>query len=482
MSTTMTAAPIDSTPADVDAAAQAAGRASPGWGRSEAAARAGLLRGLGEALLAHRAPLVALADQETRLGAPRLDGELDRTVFQLRGFADQVMHGAAFAVTDDPAVAGPPPTGHPALLRVRVPLGPVAVFSASNFPFAFSVLGGDTASALAAGCPVVVKAHRGHRGLSHAVAALAQDVVRAQGLPSGLFALVDGRGTEVGVRLLAHPAIAAGAFTGSVQGGLALQRVARERPRPIPFFGELGSVNPVVVQAAVLAAQGEALAQGLAASITQGCGQFCTSPGVIVLPVGAAGDAFVEALAAALQATPTHPMLSPAMRDGFETGRARWTAHPGLQPLLHIPTPAAQPPRPVLMQTDAACFIADTTLHEEVFGPAALVVRIDDPAQAIDVLQAVGGSLTVTLWGMDEGRAADQALVRAACQVAGRVLFDGYPTGVAVSAGQQHGGPFPSSTEPGSTSVGWAAMDRFLRPVCLQQAPDWLRQRQGRPC
>ncbi len=472
----------DSTAAQVDAAARAAQAAFETFGGSDAATRARLLRGLADALEADRGRLVPLADAETRLGAGRLNGELDRTTFQLRGFATQVEQGAAFAFTDDPAVAGAPPVGHPSLQRVRVPVGPVAMFSASNFPFAFSVLGGDTASALAAGCPVVVKAHSGHRALSHAVADLARGVVKAQGLPAGVFDMVDGRGAEVGVSLVQHPAIAAGAFTGSVRGGLALQKVANERPRPIPFYGELGSINPVIALPSALKAKGAELAAGLAGSITMGCGQFCTSPGVIVVPTGADGDAFVAALAEGLKAAKTHAMLTPQMRAGFEAGRAAWAANPRLQPLLAEVGPEDQPPRPYLAQVDAAGFVADEHLHEEVFGPAALVVRVAGTAQALDVLQAVGGSLTVTIWGADEATAENVELVRVASQVAGRVLFTGYPTGVAVTAGQQHGGPFPSSSQPFTTSVGWAALDRFLRPVALQDAPAWLAARQGRPC
>ena len=472
----------DSTAADVDAAARAAQAAFATFGASDAATRARLLRGLADALEAGRERLVPMADAETNLGAARLTGELDRTTFQLRGFATQLEQGAAFTLTDDPAVAGAPPVGHPALLRVRVPLGPVAMFAASNFPFAFSVLGGDTASALAAGCPVVVKAHPGHPQLSRAVADLTRGVVQAQDLPAGIFGMVEGAGHEVGIALIQHPAIAAAAFTGSVRGGLALEKAAQARPRPIPFFGELGSINPIITLPSALAAKGAELAAGLAGSITMGCGQFCTSPGVIVVPTGALGDAFVQTLVDSLKVAKTHAMLTPQMRAGFEAGRAAWARHPGLQRLLEEQGPGDQPPRPFLAQTDAASFIADSHLHEEVFGPAALVVRVTGTAQAIEVLQAVGGTLTVTIWGAEEASAENQALVRAATHVAGRVLFAGYPTGVAVTAGQQHGGPFPSSTQPATTSVGWAALDRFLRPVALQDAPAWLSQRRGQPC
>ncbi len=472
----------DSTSAAIDQAARAAEAAFAAFGASDAGTRATLLRGLADALDAHKARLVALADEETHLGAARLNGEVDRTTFQLRGFATQVEQGAAFAFTDDPAVAGAPPVGHPSLARVRVALGPVAMYSASNFPFAFSVLGGDTASALAAGCPVVVKAHPGHPRLSREVAALAAGVVAAQGLPAGVFGMVEGAGYEVGTALARHPAIAAAAFTGSVRGGLALQRAAQDRARPIPFYGELGSINPIVALPAALGAKGAELAAGLAGSITMGCGQFCTSPGVIVVPEGATGDAFVQTLVESLKAAQPHDMLTPQMRAGFEAGRAAWESNARLQPLVNDKAAAGQPPRPFLAQVTAADFIADVHLHEEVFGPAALVVRVAGVPQAIEVLQAVGGTLTATIWGADEASEDNLALVRAASQVAGRVLFAGFPTGVAVTAGQQHGGPFPSSTAPFTTSVGWAALDRFLRPVALQDAPAWLAARQGRPC
>ncbi|EER59257.1 Aldehyde Dehydrogenase [Acidovorax delafieldii 2AN] len=472
----------ETTATQLDALVGSASHAFATFGASPAAIRAALLRGLADALESEREALVALADQETHLGAARLNGELDRTAFQLRGFAAQVEQGAAFAFTDDPAVAGVPPAGHHHLMRVRVPLGPVAMFSASNFPFAFSVLGGDTAAALAAGCPVVVKTHRGHRALSHRVAALAHRVVAAQGLHAGVFGLADGPGNEVGVALVQHPLIAAAAFTGSVRGGLALQKAAQSRPRPIPFYGELGSVNPVVALPAALQAKGTELAQGLAASITMGCGQFCTSPGVIIVPQGAAGDAFVAQLAASLKAASTHAMLTPQIRSGFDAGRALWATHPKLESVLDEAALPDQPPRPFLAQLTADAFIASPELHDEVFGPAALVVRVAAAAQAIAVLQAVGGTLTTTIWGADEASTEVTELVRAASQVAGRVLFSGFPTGVAVTAGQQHGGPYPSSTEPFTTSVGWAALDRFLRPVSLQDAPAWLVARQGQPC
>jgi NADP-dependent aldehyde dehydrogenase len=473
-----------STPADIDAAALAAAAAFPLWQASSGAQRASLLRALATGLESGREALVALADQETALGPVRLNGELDRTAFQLRRFADIAERGVPFEFTDDPAVAGAPPAGHPAMQRWAVPLGPVAMYAASNFPFAFSVLGGDTAAALAAGCPVVIKGHPGHPQLTQKTFALIQQVLAAQKLPAGLVGLVQGASNEVGVQLVRHPAIAAAAFTGSTRGGAALAAEAAARPRPIPFYRELGSINPVIALPAELKAKGAELAATLAGSITLGCGQFCTNPGVVVLlDVGAdaktTNDAFVQQLGQALAAQTPHAMLTQGMRKNFDAGVAHW-AEAGASWVVHETAPAGQPPRPVLAQVSADAFVARAALREEVFGPGSLVVRAASVAQALQVLQAVGGSLTVTVWGAQAESADAQALVRGAMAVAGRVLFAGVPTGVAVTAAQQHGGPWPSSTRAETTSVGDAALQRFLRPVSLQDAPAWLLARQGR--
>ncbi|QHE75418.1 aldehyde dehydrogenase (NADP(+)) [Hydrogenophaga sp. PBL-H3] len=471
---------LASTADDINAAAQAAADAFETWGSSTGAQRAALLDALAAALEADREALVALADVETALGTARLNGELDRTAFQLRRFASIATRGLPFERLDDPAVAGAPPVGHPAMVLQRVPLGPVAMFAASNFPFAFSVLGGDTASAMAAGCPVVVKAHPGHPLLSQRVFALIQNVLKAQGLPAGLIGLVQGAGVEVGVALVRHPLIAAGAFTGSTRGGAALQAEANARPRPIPFYGELGSINPVVALPAALQARGAELATTLAGSIVQGCGQFCTNPGLIVLIDGAEADAFVAQLATALAAQQPHAMLTSGMRRAFDAGVARFVEH-GAQPLVQQPG-STQAPGPQLLQVSGAQFLQQSALHDEVFGPSSLVVRAASQAEVLAVLAAVGGSLTVTLWGADAESDDTRALVRGAMAIAGRVLFAGVPTGVAVTAAQQHGGPWPASTAPMTTSVGDAALNRFLRPVSLQDAPAWLLARQGRPC
>jgi NADP-dependent aldehyde dehydrogenase len=280
----------ESTTAEIDAAVSAAAAAADAFAATSSDTRAALLRALADALESERETLVPLADRETALGLPRLSGELDRTTFQLRGFADVLVQGDALRVLDDKPVPGAPPAGRPRLTRVLVPIGPIAMFSASNFPFAFSVLGGDTASALAAGCPVVVKAHPAHPELSRRTAALAQRIVATQGLPAGVFQFVQGASIDTGVQLVRAVPIAAVAFTGSFNGGTALAKVAAERPRPIPFYGELGSVNPLVVLPTALPTNSAELAGVLAGSICMGSGQFCTSPGVILVPTGDAGD------------------------------------------------------------------------------------------------------------------------------------------------------------------------------------------------
>ena len=469
------------TPEQLDATILSAAKAADIWAGSTGVQRALLLRSLAKALEADREPLVALADEETALGTARLGGEIDRTAFQLQRFADIAQRGAPFSVFDDPAVSSAPPTGHPPMQRWLVGLGPVAMFSASNFPFAFSVLGGDTASALAAGCPVVVKAHSGHPLLSQLMFGLVQRVLTEQGLPAGLLGMVQGVGNELGLALVRHPLIAAAAFTGSTGGGIALQAEANSRPRPIPFYGELGSINPVIVLPAALAERATELATTLAGSITLGCGQFCTKPGLIVLidtvDAVANNDAFVNGLREKLAEKRPHAMLTPGMRRALDAGVLHWAEQD--TELLLNGTVHELEPRPTLAQTNAAQFLARPRLREEVFGPASLVVRAASVAQVLQVLHAVSGSLTVTLLGAEDDNRDNRALVRGAMAIAGRVLFAGVPTGVAVTGAQHHGGPWPASTNALVTSVGDAALWRFLRPVALQDAPPWVLAQKG---
>lgn len=465
---------------ELDQAVQKASDAFDSWQASDGETRADLLNALAEALESDREKLIELADIETGLGSVRLNGELDRTAFQLRRFAAIAKSGSVFDFTYDPAVVGAPPAGHPEMMRVRVPLGPVAMFSASNFPFAFSVLGGDTASALAAGCSVVVKAHSGHLHTSQRVYQSARAAIDKLSMHEGLLQLVQGAGNNIGVDLIQHPLIAAGAFTGSTRGGAALRDAARARQRPIPFYGELGSINPVLATAEALQKGGDALVQTLAVSITLGCGQFCTNPGLLVLQRSQASAEFVSKLVSALQAIKPHAMLTHGMRQALDAGIAA-QIEAGAKPLLYNPVQDICP-NPYLAEVDAATFMRKHQLHEEVFGPASLIVWTDSVDQTLEVLKTVGGTLTVTFWGAEQESVDVLRLVRGAMAIAGRVLFAGVPTGVAVTVAQQHGGPWPSSTEPMTTSVGDAALDRFLRPVSLQDMPVWLKNRNGQPC
>lgn len=461
---------------EIDQIVGKASAASTFWGESPVQIRAALLRGLAEALETNQAELVAIADRESGLGEARLNGEVARTAFQLRGFAEQVEDGVPYRYVDDVAQAGAPPVGRPRLTRVQQALGPVAMFSASNFPFAFSVLGGDTASALAAGCPVVVKAHSGHPDLSRAVYEVARSVLAEQQLPEGVLTLIDGASRGAGGYLVKHPQIAAVAFTGSFQGGTALWKLANERQKPIPFFGELGSINPLIALDVALEQDGDNLAKTLAGSITLGCGQFCTSPGVIIVQAGGISERFVANLAEALRPIKTHRMLTKSMKKGFDEASDNVASH---AQSVFAPEADGEGPAPRLFAVQASEFIANAHLREEMFGPAALIVTVTSVEQISEVLAAIGGTLTTTIWGANQPSDAIRALVRAAQNISGRVLFSGVPTGVAVCAAQHHGGPWPSSTAPQTTSVGYAAIERFLRPIALQDAPGWLLQAQG---
>jgi len=469
MSTTTTA-PTTTTGTDLVALTTAAAQAARILARSSAETRAGWLEAIADSLDAHRDELVAIADAETHLGVPRLTGEVGRTTGQLRLFARVLRDGGYLEATIDHAnPASTPPA--PDLRRLLVPLGPIAVFSASNFPFAFSVAGGDTASALAVGCPVIVKAHSGHIRLSRRTAELVTEALHAAGAPDGSFALIDGR--EAGIALVQDPRITAVSFTGSVAGGRALFDVASARPEPIPFYGELGSINPVVITAAAAAARGTDLAAGLAGSFTLGAGQFCTKPGVVFIP---AETGFEAALVTAVGDRAPQPMLTDRIDDAFTAGVTTLGEHAGVEVLLSpdanpgTATDAAAGARPAVIATTAAAVIADPdTLLEEVFGPTTLLVRYTGTAELDEVLRVLPGSLTATLHA--EPGDDTELIVERLAHRAGRVLFAGWPTGVAVNWAQHHGGPWPATTTP-HTSVGATAVRRFLRPLAFQDAPE----------
>lgn len=465
---------MEATAQEVDAAVRAAHQVRGSL--ADRAVRAAFLRGAADALEAARDGLVETADAETALGPVRLTGELARTCYQLRAFADIVDEGAFLGVViDHPDDTATPPV--PDLRRYKVPLGVVAVYSASNFPFAFSVAGGDTASALAAGCPVVVKAHPDHPGLSELVAKVLRRAAREQGVPDAVVGLV--HGFEAGLELIRHPLVAAAGFTGSVKGGRALFDAAAARPVPIPFHGELGSLNPVVVTEAAAAERAEAIGAGLAGSMTLGVGQFCVKPGLVLVPSGAAGDGLVKSLTDAVSDTDAGVLLDHRMRDNFLAGIAERTRLPDVQSPV---TPGAGGEHTVSagFLTVPAGKLADEGEHdvllEECFGPVTVVARYEDEAEARAVLSRLPGNLTATVHLSTEeaeGRGRGAEILAELTPLAGRVLVNGWPTGVAVAPAQHHGGPYPATTST-STSVGGTAIERWLRPVAYQNAPEAL--------
>jgi NADP-dependent aldehyde dehydrogenase len=431
-----------------------------------------LLQAIADRLDADAEAIVATASQETALDTTRLTGELARTVAQLRMFADLVAGGDHLEAVLDP----PDPTRIPPrtdLRRMLVALGPVAVFGASNFPLAFGVAGGDTASALAAGCPVVAKAHPAHPGTSELCGRAIAAAVAEAGFPAGWFSLVHGTGAEVGGLLVRAPAIAAVGFTGSLRAGRALHDLAAARPRPIPVFAEMGSVNPLLVTPAALAERGDAIADGLAGSLQMGVGQFCTSPGLLLVPAGDEGDAFVARLAQALRDSAPGCLLTVGIREALVGQLARTRSLAGVEVLVDG-APGDGPGAflaATLLSAPAAAVVAAPALAEEHFGPAALVVRYDGDDERDAVLDTIEGALTFTIHAA-AGEGADLAPLQwRMAERAGRILWNGYPTGVAVTAAMHHGGPYPATTSALHTSVGTAAIRRFQRPVAFQDTP-----------
>ncbi|MEU3944784.1 aldehyde dehydrogenase (NADP(+)) [Streptomyces sp. NPDC029526] len=465
---------VEATPQEVDSVVRAAHAVRGAL--TDRTVRAAFLRAAAEELEAARDALVETADAETALGPVRLTGELARTCYQLRAFADIVDEGAFLdVVVDHPDDTATPPV--PDLRRYKVPLGVVAVYSASNFPFAFSVPGGDTASALAAGCPVVVKAHPDHPALSELVAAVLRRAAARHGLPGDVVGLV--HGFDAGVELVRHPLVTAAGFTGSVRGGRALFDAAAARPVPIPFHGELGSLNPVVVTEAAAAERAEAIGAGLAGSMTLGVGQFCVKPGLVLVPAGGAGDRLVKSLTDAVSATEAGVLLDHRMRDAFLAGVTERAQLPDVQTPV---TPGAGGEHTVVagfLTVPAGRLAADgphDLLLEECFGPVTVVVRYEDETEVRSVLGRLPGNLTATVQlsegeARGEGRGAE--LLAELTPLAGRVLVDGWPTGVAVAPAQHHGGPYPATTST-STSVGGTAIERWLRPVVYQNTPEAL--------
>ncbi len=462
--------------AEVERAASLANAAFDTYRNTAPEARAAFLEAIAQNILDLGDELIERAHLESGLPVARLQGERGRTVGQLRMFARVVRDGHYLHATIDPAQPDRTPLPRVDLRLSKIPLGPVAVFGASNFPLAFSVAGGDTASALAAGAPVIVKAHSAHLGTSELVGQAVQRAVKEAGLPEGVFSLLVGAGRELGEALVAHPAIKAVGFTGSRQGGLALVRIANARPEPIPVYAEMSSINPVFLLPAALEARAEAIGQGFAASLTMGVGQFCTNPGLVIALDSPALTRFRDAASAALTPAPAGTMLTSGILSAYEKGTAALAGQPGVT--LAAQGQAAEAgkscARAALYVADAKTFLSSPALQEEVFGPASLLVVAKDVEELLEIAEHVEGQLTATL----QLEAGDDDIARRLITVlerkAGRILVNGFPTGVEVGFAMVHGGPFPATSNAAFTSVGASAIDRFLRPVSYQDMPDRL--------
>ncbi len=454
----------------VDRAARAAEDAFASYSQTSRAERAAFLREIADQIEARGDDITAIGTRETGLPEARLNGERGRTTGQLRLFADHIEAGDYLDRRYDEALPDRAPLPRPDLRMMQRPIGPIAVFGASNFPLAFSTAGGDTASALAAGCPVVVKGHSAHPGVSDVVAQ-AIDAARVKcGLHPGVFSQIQGGNRAVGQACVTHPLIKAVGFTGSLGGGRALFDLCAARPEPIPFFGELGSVNPMFMLPGAVAARGAELGQGWAASLTMGAGQFCTNPGVAVVLDGAEGQAFVDAAQAGLAATDAQVMLTDGIAAAYHQGRDRIAATKGVQTVLTT-TCDLRNATPYLFATTGAEWLADEELGEEVFGPLGMVVVVKDFAEMTAVANSLQGQLTCTLHMEAADTEMAQTLLPILERKAGRILANGFPTGVEVSDTMVHAGPYPASTNFGATSVGTMAIRRFLRPVCYQNMP-----------
>ncbi|WP_283190815.1 aldehyde dehydrogenase (NADP(+)) [Pseudomonas sp. PMCC200344] len=457
---------------EVDAAAKAAAAAYPTYRSLSAERRAQFLDAIADELDALGDDFVALVCRETALPAARIQGERGRTSGQMRLFAKVLRRGDYYGARIDRALPERKPLPRPDLRQYRIGLGPVAVFGASNFPLAFSTAGGDTASALAAGCPVVFKAHSGHMATAERVADAIIRAAEKTGMPAGVFNMIYGGG--VGEALVKHPAIQAVGFTGSLKGGRALCDMAAARPQPIPVFAEMSSINPVIVLPQALQVRAESVARDLTASVVQGCGQFCTNPGLVIGIRSPQFSAFVQQVASLIGDQPAQTMLNAGTLSSYGQGLQKLLAHPGIEQLAGQPQQGNQA-RPQLFKADVSLLInGDEVLQEEVFGPTTVFVEVADQAQFSAALNGLHGQLTATIIGEPADFEQFAELTPLLEQKVGRILLNGYPTGVEVCDSMVHGGPYPATSDARGTSVGTLAIDRFLRPVCFQNYPDSL--------
>ncbi len=460
--------PIDG-PADVEAACAAAAAAFQPYRSANLETRAAFLERIATEILEIGDDLIVTAMRETGLPRARLESERGRTMGQLKMFADVVRSGDFLGLRIDPALPDRTPLPRPDLRLRMIPLGPVAVFGASNFPLAFSTAGGDTASALAAGCPVVVKGHPAHPATGALVAAAIKRAVEACNLPEGVFGHLVGTGNELGTALVQDARIAAVGFTGSRAGGLALVRLAQSRPVPIPVYAEMSSINPVVLMPNALSARGAALGEAFVGSLTMGAGQFCTNPGLVLAIEGEGLDAFLEAAQNALKTAPAATMLTPAISQAYNEGVQNLASHQKVETLARGQVgDGVTCGQAALFSTTAEAFLADAALGHEVFGASSILVRCRDEEELANVLRETEGQLTATIHMDPADVDAAARLVPILELKAGRILANGWPTGVEVTHAMVHGGPFPSTSDSRTTSVGSLAIDRFLRPVSYQ--------------
>lgn len=461
------------TMADVDRACEAAEAAFGAYSALPRITRAAFLDRIADEIEARGAELTAVGTAETGLPAARLDGERGRTTGQLRLFAQHIREAGYLDRRIDAALPDRKPVPRPEIRMMQRAVGPVAVFGASNFPLAFSTAGGDTASALAAGCPVVVKGHPAHPGTAEIVAQAIDAAIKAMDLPAGIFSLVQGAGFEVGEALVQHPLIKAVGFTGSLRGGRALFDLCAQRAEPVPFFGELGSVNPVFLMPHAVAARGASIAAGWVGSLTMGAGQFCTNPGIVVVIDGSDAQGFVDAAKAAVAQIGAQTMLTDGIAEAFRTGRARVAGSAGVQVVAQADS-AGRQAMPAIFAVTGAVWLADHALGEEVFGPLGLIVLVRDLTEMHAIAARLDGQLTCTVQVDPEDYPAARDLMPVLERKAGRLLANGFPTGVEVGEAQVHGGPYPASTNFGATSVGTLAIRRWLRPVAWQNMPEAL--------
>ena len=455
--------------AEVDAAMQAAEAAFETYGWTSREDRAAFLEAIADEIEARGDDLTAYGSAETGLPEARLNGERGRTTGQLRLFAEHIRKADYLDVRLDAAMPDRAPLPRPDLRMIQRPLGPVAVFGASNFPLAFSTAGGDTAAALAAGCPVVYKGHPGHPATGEIVAQAIAAAAKRTGMPRGTFGFVQSNTNEAGEALVTHPLTRAVGFTGSFRGGKALFDLAMSRPEPIPFFGELGAINPVFVLPEASAARGAETGTGWAGSLTMGVGQFCTNPGIVVIR-DADADAFIDAAEAALKDVAPAPMLTAGTAEGYRRGVETIAGAANVTTRLNAGCDGRKA-GPALFVVSTADWLANDDLAIEMFGPAGIVIRAASDDDMLAIARGLHGQLTCTLQMEKGDTALGQRLVPVLERKAGRLLVNGFPTGVEVADSMVHGGPYPASTNFGATSVGTLAIRRFLRPVCYQNMP-----------